>query len=212
MKNKYILFTFLLMLALVSAACSAQNTTSEPGAATTLPTATTGAELATEEATEAAMTPTGSVEVGTPDQGTAETGTTPTGSADSGTPAPESGGSAGIPQTGPGDAGVPDDLDEVMRVLRELGVTVDLGDPIDEADFVSIPGQILFIDGEEVEIYTFNSAEELEAQATGLADLNDPEDEPQFYKMGNMLVRYTGSDPGVRDLLENVLGAQAAGQ
>ena len=136
---------------------------------------------------------------------------TPTPFGDSGTPATEAGGSAGIPQTGPGDAGVPDDLDEVIRVLIETGATVELGDVV-EQEGVSLPGHILMINGEEVQIFTYESAEKLEAQASQLADTDDPEDEPHFYKLGNMLVRYVGSDPGMRDLLEDVLGAQAAGQ
>ena len=204
MRNKYFLFTVLLTLAVLSAACSAGNTTNEPGAPTALPTATG-------QAAEAVTTPTVAVASSTPEQGTAETGATPTASADSDTPAPEAGGTPGIPQTGPGNAGLPDDLDEVIRVLRTAGVTAHLGDRV-QADFVSVPGQILLINNEEVEIYTFHSVEELEAQASQLADQNDPEDEPQFYTMGNMLVRYAGSDPLVRDLLEDMLGAQAAGQ
>jgi hypothetical protein len=51
-----------------------------------------------------------------------------------------------------------------------------------------------------------------EADASRLARQGDPEAEPHFYKLGNMLVRYIGDDTLVRDLLEDVLGAQAAGQ
>ena len=55
----------------------------------------------------------------------------------------------------------------------------------------------------KVEFYTYDSAEHAEAQAFFVADLGNPEDEPQFDKLGSMLVR---------DLLEDVLGATAAGQ
>lgn len=103
------------------------------------------------------------------------------------------------------------DLDEVMRVLLETGVRVQLADPV-ESDVLSAPGQIVHINNEEVEFYTYGSAEEAAAQAPLVADLTNPEGEPQFYRLGKMLVRYVGIDDVVRDLLENVLGAQAAGQ
>lgn len=124
---------------------------------------------------------------------------------------PESAGTAAIPQTGPGEAGIPDDLDEVLRVLRTAGATVNLADPV-ESDVLTVPGQIVHINSEEVEFYAYESAEQAEVEASLVADLGDPEAEPQFYKMGNMLVRYVGNDTLVRDLLEDVLGARAAGQ
>jgi hypothetical protein len=212
MKNNLVLLTILLALSLFSAACAAQETTEAPGAVTVAPTVSIDNNTATEEASEAVLTPTGAQEESTSAPGTEEASTTATDSPDNGTSAPGAGGTGGNPETGPGDVGVPDDLNEVMLVLRTAGVSVDLGDPIEESDFSTVPGQILFIDGEEVEIYTYNSAEELETDASELARQDDPEDEPHFYKLGNMLVRYIGSDTLVRDLLEDVLGAQAAGQ
>ena len=119
-------------------------------------------------------------------------------------------GTAGIPQTAQSTVGAPADLDEVIRVLLETGATAQLADPV-ESDVLSAPGQIVHINDEEVEFYTYGSAEEAAAQAPLVADLTNPEGEPQFYRLGNMLVRYAGSNDVVRDLLENVLGAQAAG-
>ena len=108
-------------------------------------------------------------------------------------------------------AGAPADLDEVMRVLLETGATAQLADPV-ESDVLSAPGQIVLINDDEVEFYTYGSAEEAAAQAPLVADLTNPEGKPQFYRLGNMLVRSAGSNDVVRDLLQNVLGAQAAGQ
>lgn len=211
MKRKSVIVIVLLALALLSAACGAQDATGEPGQATAMPTASTAEGLATDETAEASTTPTGAAAGETPAQATAETGTTPTVSADNGTPATDASGTAGIPQTGPGNAGFPDDLDEVLRVLRTAGATVSLADTV-ESDILSVPGQIVLINNQEVEFYTYGSAEQAEAQASLVADLGDPEREQQFYRMGNMLVRYAGRDTLVRDLLEDVLGAQAAGQ
>lgn len=135
----------------------------------------------------------------------------PTVATDDGTAPEGASGTAVIPETGPGDAGVPDDINELIRVLRETGATVELGEAV-EQESLSVPGQIITINGEEVRIFTYASAEELEAQASQLANLDDPEGEPHFYQLGNMLVQYAGRDTGVRDLLEDVLGAQAAGQ
>src|SRR5512145_205283 len=170
MKNKLVFFMVLLALTLFAAACGAQEATTEPGAATSVSTVTmdsgTATEVATEGADEAAMTPTGAADEGTPSQSTGETGTTPTASAD---------GTAVIPQTGLGDAGLPDDVDEIVRVLIETGVTVERGDEITQ-DFVPVPGQSILINGEEVQIFTYGSAEELEAQVTQLLNQGDPED------------------------------------
>jgi hypothetical protein len=202
MRNKFVLLGVLLALALVAAACGGQDTTREPGAVTPNATAITENSAATEAATGADMTPTEAAEENTP---TAEPGATDQ------PPATEAAGTAGIPQTGPGNAGLPDDLDEVIRVLRETGVPVTLADPV-ESDVLTVPGQIVLIDTEEVEFYTYESAEQVEAQAPLVADLVNPQGQPQFYKLGTMIVRYAGSNTLVRDLLEDVLGAQEAGQ
>lgn len=211
MKSRLTFFTVLLALALFAAACGAQEATTEPGVTTGISTDTVDNSTATEGIDEALMTPTGVAESGTPTQSTGETGTTPTVSADGGTPSQGADGTAVIPQTGLGDAGLPDDVDEIVRILIETGVTVEAGGEVTQ-DFVPVPGQSILINGEEVQIFTYPSAEKLEAQAAQLLRQGDPEDEPQFYKLGNMLVHYAGRDPLVRDLLEDVLGARAGGQ
>jgi hypothetical protein len=210
MKNKFVLLTVLLTLALFSAACAAQEATNQPAEVTANPTVPTEERTATEAAGEVEMTPTSALEEATATQGAAETA--PTASAEDSPATQDAGGAAGgIPQTGPGDAGVPDDLQEVIRVLQAAGATVEVGDEVQQ-DFVSATGRIIVIDGEEVRFFTYPSAEELELQASQLANQGDPESEPRFYKLGSMLVFYAGRDPGVRDLLEDVLGAHEAGQ
>lgn len=212
MKTKLIVPIALLMLSLFAAACAGQNTTTEPGDATAVATlATENIEAtATEDAGEAAPTSTGTSEEATSEPEDGATDLTPTVAAEDGTPAADAGGTAGIPQTGPGDAGLPDDLDEVVRVLRTAGASVDIGEAA-ENDLVLVPGQTILINGEEVQVFTYDSAEALESVASQLEN-SDPEREPQFYKLGNMLVFYAGTDTLVRDLLEDVLGAHAAGQ
>jgi hypothetical protein len=205
MVKKFTLWTVLLVLSLFSAACAAQDTTTQEGDVTAVPVVTSDGNMAT----ETSITPTGAVEE-MPTQEAGDNAATPTAAAD-GAVTPEAGGTAVIPQTGLGEAGVPDDLDELIRVVRTTGASVNLGEAV-ELETVSIPGQALLINGEEVQVFTFESAEELEVQASQLEDEQDPESEPHFYKLGTMLVRYAGNDTLVRDLLEDVLGAQAAGQ
>lgn len=112
---------------------------------------------------------------------------------------------AGIPQTGPAD------LEEVLNVLRTAGATVNLADPV-QSDVLTVPGQIVHINNEEVEFYLYATAEAAESEASLVADLNSPGGAPQFYRLGNMLVRYAADNTTIRDLLERVLGAKAAGQ
>jgi hypothetical protein len=76
----------------------------------------------------------------------------------------------------------------------------------------TVPGQIVHINHEEVEFYLYESAEAAEAEGALVEDLSNPEGEPQFCQLGNLLIRYAGNTTQLRDLLENVLGAQAAGQ
>lgn len=205
MVKKFTLWTVLLVLSLFSVACAAQDTSNQEGDGTALPVVTSEGSTAT----ETSMTPTGAVDE-MPTQDTGDNAVTPTVSADEAA-TPGAGGTAVIPQTGLGEAGVPDDLDELIRVVRTTGASVSLGEAV-QLETVSIPGQTLLINGEELQVFTYGSAEDLEAQASQLADEQDPESEPHFYKLGTMLVRYAGNDTLVRDLLEDVLGAQAAGQ
>ena len=209
--QKRFLLMVLLALALISAACAGQQGTDEPGAGTAVPTVSTDEGAPTDEEGDAEITPTGAMEESTATVEAGEADLTPTASAEDSTSAPEAGGTPGIPQTGPGDAGVPDDLQEVMAILRTTGVPAALGDAVTDPA-ISVPGQILMLNGQELQVFTYATAEELESQASRLADDGNPENEPQYYKLGNMLVRYAGRDTLVRDLLEDVLGAQAAGQ
>lgn len=219
MKNKYILIMALLTLTLFSAACAAQDATNEPAVTTAISTISADDDGTPVGTSEAALTPTGAVNGATPAQGTAETSTTPTVSADGTTPTEGAAGTAIIPQTGSGVAGTPDDLDEIMRSIRETGATVEFGDTV-QHDFFSVAGQTIRINGEDVQFFIYDSAEQLEAQASQVADDGGSigttmvtwEDQPHFYKLGNMLVLYVGRDPEVRDLLEDVLGAQFAGR
>lgn len=213
MKNKFSLIIIVLTLALLSAACAAQDATNEPVDATTVPTTSTDSVATTDATGEANTTPTGAAGDSTPAQGAGETSTAPTPSPDGSASTPSSSGTAIIPQTGgdAGEAGIPDDLNEVIRILIETGATVEIGDAFD-LDAVSVPGQTISINGEEVQIFTYPSAEQLEVDAAQVEELNPPLEEPYFYKMGTMLVRYVGTDPLVRDLLEDVLGADVVGQ
>jgi hypothetical protein len=134
-----------------------------------------------------------------------------TGPAVEGATTSAAGATAGVPQTGSEHSGVPANLEEALDLLRIHGATVNLADPV-QSDVLSAPGQIVHINNEEVEFYTYQAAEAVAAEAPLVADLTTPEGQPQFYRLGNMLVRYVGSDSGLRDLLEDVLGAQAAKQ
>jgi hypothetical protein len=87
-------------------------------------------------------------------------------------------------------------------------------------DFFSVTGQVFKVNGEEVQVFEYESKSEAEAEAA----LVSPDGSsigtsmpfwiapPHFYKAGRIIVLYVGVNPKVTEALETVLGVQFAGQ
>ncbi len=113
---------------------------------------------------------------------------------------------------------VVDDLDALIRELRNKGATVDTVGPFTQP-FFSGPGQILRVDGEDVQVFEYENA----AAAQGEAARVSPDGSsvgttiiawvstPHFYRSGEIIVVYVGSSRELLSLLESVLGPQFAG-
>lgn len=107
----------------------------------------------------------------------------------------------------------------LINSLRESGAEVELGNTVEQA-FFGPTGRILKVNGEDVQVFEYPSAEALEADAVQVsADGGSVGTSmvtwmaaPHFFKSGNVLVLYVGDDAAVLDLLKGALGEQFAGR
>lgn len=107
----------------------------------------------------------------------------------------------------------------LMNALREAGAQVEFGDPIQQ-DFFSIMGRVIKLNGADVQVFEYHSADAMEADAAQVsADGSSIGTSmvawmatPHFFKSGQMLLLYVGDDPAVLDTLIGVLGGQFAGR
>ena len=99
------------------------------------------------------------------------------------------------------------------------GGEVELGDTVEQA-FFTVAGQILKVNGKDVQVFEYESPEKMEADAaqvasdggsigTSMVTWVEP---PHFLKSGRVLVLYVGEDKAVIDLLKGALGEQFAGR
>lgn len=112
-----------------------------------------------------------------------------------------------------------EDQTSLIEALRAGGAEVELGDSIEQA-FFNVTGQIIKVNDQDVQVFEYESAEKMEADAnqvapdggsigTSMVTWIEP---PHFFKSGRVLVLYVGQDQAVTDLLKGVLGEQFAGQ
>ena len=114
---------------------------------------------------------------------------------------------------------VGDDVESLAEALRTAGVTVESGDEI-EQPFFTVAGQVLKVNGADVQVFVYDTAEAMEAEATQVAEdggsvgtnMVNWVESPHFYKFGRTLVLYVGEDPTVKSLLEGIFGPQFAGR
>jgi hypothetical protein len=112
-----------------------------------------------------------------------------------------------------------DDLDSLLSALRQAGATVEPGEDV-EQPFFTVTGQTLKVNGGDVQVFVYDTAEAMEAEAAQVAEdggsigtnMVNWVESPHFYKLGRMIVLYVGEDQGVQDLLEGVFGPQFAGR
>jgi hypothetical protein len=115
--------------------------------------------------------------------------------------------------------GAVEDQASLIDALRTGGAEVELGDTVEQA-FFTVAGQILKVNGKDVQVFEYESPEKMEADAaqvasdggsigTSMVTWVEP---PHFFKSGRVLVLYVGEDKAVIDLLKGALGEQFAGR
>ena len=119
----------------------------------------------------------------------------------------------------PTPAQIVEDWASLMTALQAAGATVEVGDSITQ-DFFTPEGHILTVNGADIQVFEYETAEAMESEAAQVAPDGGSVgtsmmmwmDAPHFYKMGRIIVLYVGSDSTVLNLLTEVLGPQFAGQ
>lgn len=110
-------------------------------------------------------------------------------------------------------------LDSLSKALNAAGAKVEVGDSVEQA-FFSVTGQTLKINGADVQVFEYESAEAMEAEAALVAPDGGSVGTsmmmwmatPHFFKAGSVLVLYIGDDTAVLDLLKSALGEQFTGR
>lgn len=116
------------------------------------------------------------------------------------------------------EPGSVDDKATLMTVLQAAGATVETGEPISQT-FFTPEGSILTVNGADIQVFEYESAEAMEQEASQVApdggsigtSMVTWIDTPHFYQAGRIIVLYVGSDDAVLGLLEKALGPQFAG-
>jgi hypothetical protein len=123
------------------------------------------------------------------------------------------------PTMAPTESPAVEDQASLIAALQAAGATVEVGELITQ-DFFSPEGSILKVNGADVQVFEYESAEAMEKEASQVApdggsigtSMVSWMDAPHFYKTGRIIALYVGSDQTILDLLEKVMGLQFAGQ
>lgn len=103
--------------------------------------------------------------------------------------------------------------------LEKKDASTELVEIIEDSPF-SVPGFVVSVNGEHVQVYEFISATKAH-DATLLVSKDGTAigtsmilwmDEPHFYSQGNVIVQYIGHNPETLSLLDSLLNKQFAGQ
>lgn len=111
------------------------------------------------------------------------------------------------------------DRASLISKLRAAGANVEIVGDVDQP-FLSVTGTMIKLQGEDVQVFQYSSAAEMEAQAALISHDGTTVGtrkihwigSPHFFKQGRVLVLYVGDDKNVENALEAVLGGQFAGQ
>jgi hypothetical protein len=108
--------------------------------------------------------------------------------------------------------------EDLFSALQAAGATVEPGEAV-EQPFFSVPGQGIQVNDQDVQVYVYESAEALEAEAVEIGEdgssigttMVNWEQPPHFFKSGRVLALYLGEDPNILNLLGSIVGPQFAG-
>ena len=119
----------------------------------------------------------------------------------------------------PATASGVEDQASFLAALQGTGASAEVVDTVEQIFFTPV-GSIIAVNGADVQVFEYPSAEAMEAEATSVApdggsigmSMVTWIDTPHFYKSGRIIVIYVGADTAVIGLLEMVMGPQFAGR
>jgi hypothetical protein len=107
--------------------------------------------------------------------------------------------------------------ESVAAKLQAGGVTVEMGEILSQP-FFSAPGQILLVNGQEVQLFTYEDTAVAEAEAAEVAPSGSIGTNmvswiatPHFYRNQNIIALYVGDDEATLVALQSAFGPQFAG-
>jgi hypothetical protein len=110
------------------------------------------------------------------------------------------------------------DYPSLIKSLRALGAGATAAGGVDQP-FFSIPGRMIKVHGEDVQVFQYANAAAVDAEAAPISGDGMAVGtrkihwigSPHFFKMGRLLVLYVGDNDKVLGSLEALLGQQFAG-
>jgi hypothetical protein len=111
------------------------------------------------------------------------------------------------------------DQASLLAALQESNATAEIVDSVIQ-DFFSPEGNIIRVNGVDIQVFEYETSEAMEQEADQVAPDGDSVgtsmmmwmDAPHFYKTGQIIVLYIGSDEDTLNLLRKVIGDQFAGR
>lgn len=112
-----------------------------------------------------------------------------------------------------------EDQASLINALRAAGANVEPGEAVEQV-FFTVKGQILKVNGADVQVFEYESAAAMETDAAQVVpdggsigtSMVTWVATPHFYKSARVLVLYVGDDTAILDLLKGALGGQFAGR
>jgi hypothetical protein len=110
------------------------------------------------------------------------------------------------------------EISNLVGSLEEAGAMVEPGGSVSQP-FFTPPGQIISVDGHDVQAFEFASATDADTAASTVAadgssvgtSMMTWIPTPHFYGSGNLIVLYVGDESATINVLVDVLGSQFAG-
>ncbi len=106
-----------------------------------------------------------------------------------------------------------------MRSLQAQGASVGVGSIAIEQPFTSVPGKLLIVDNQEIQVFEYTDVVSATAVASAIYYGNSPgwekfrrtHEDAHLYQISNVLLLYTGNDLAITRLIDKAFGEREIG-